>query len=168
MTNPVVRYSGQAILYALFAAFVGYFSSQPVYRHLEPDQGLLRLSFRHAGAFATDCRARSAEEIAKLQPQLRTQLDCPRERSPVRVKVDLDGRTLYDETFAPAGLRRDGAASGYRRLPIAVGEHRVKVEVNDDVRVKGFNHAGERQLAIGPGQVVLIDFIADQGGVLIK
>lgn len=168
MTDSLVRHGGQAILYALFAGFVGYFSTAPVYRHLEDDQGLLRLSFKHAGAFIADCRSRSAEELAKLPLQLRAQLDCPRERSPVRIKVDLDGQPLYDETFSPAGLRRDGAASGYRRMAIGAGEHRLKVQVNDDARVAGFNHDGERVLTVKPGQVVLIDFIADQGGVLIR
>lgn len=166
MTDTVFRYSGQAILYALFAVFVGYFSSLPVYRHLEPDQGLLRLSFRHAGAISADCRTRSAQELAKLPPQLRAQLDCPRERSPVRVKIELDGRPLYDETFVPAGLRRDGAASGYRRTPIDAGAHRLRVQVNDDVRVQGFNHEGERRLTVAPGQVVLVDFVGNQ--VVIK
>lgn len=168
MTHAWLRYGGQGVLYVLFAAFIGYFSTAPVYRHLAPDQGLLRLSFRHPGQFITDCRARSAEELARLPPQLRAQMDCPRERSPVHVRVELDGKLLYDETFQPAGLRRDGAASGYRRLPIAAGDHRLRVQFNDDVRVKGFNHEGERRLTVVPGQVVLIDFIPDQGGVVIR
>ncbi|MCL4184856.1 MAG: hypothetical protein KJ011_15560 [Burkholderiaceae bacterium] len=168
MGNALVRYGGQGFLYLLFAAFIGYFSTAPAYQHLEPDQGLLRLSFRHPGQFITDCRERSPEELAKLPRQLRAQMDCPRERSPVHVRVELDGKSLYDETFAPAGLRRDGAASGYHRLPIPAGEHRLRVQVNEDARVKGFTHEGERQLMVAPGQVVLIDFIADQGGVVIR
>ena len=53
-------------------------------------------------------------------------------------------------------------------MPIPVGEHEVRVQVNDDVRVKGFNHEGERRVEVKPGQVVLIDFVADQGGVVIR
>ena len=163
-----LRYGGQAVLYAAFAVFVGYFSAAPAYQHLGPDEALLRLTFRHPGAIVSDCRQRSAEELAKLPPHLRAEQDCPRERSPVRVRVQLDGSLLYEDTFAPSGLRRDGAASGYYRLPIPAGEHHLKVQVNDDVRVDGFNHIGERSITLAPGQVVLIDFIADQGGVLIK
>ncbi|HQY27861.1 MAG TPA: hypothetical protein PK956_03230 [Burkholderiaceae bacterium] len=168
MAGKLLRYGGQGILYLLFAAFIGYFSTAPAYQHLAPNEGLLRLSFRHPGEFATDCRQRTAEELAKLPPQLRAQMDCPRERSPVHVRVELDGQVLYDERFQPAGLRRDGAASGYHRLPIPAGEHRLRVQVNDNARVKGFTHEGERQLTIAPGQVVLIDFIADMGGVVIR
>ena len=138
MANAALRYGGQGILYLLFAAFIGYFSTAPAYQHLAPDHALLRLSFRHPGQFITDCRARSAEELAKLPPQLRAQMDCPRERSPVHVRVELDG------------------------------EHALRVQFNDDARVKGPTHVGDRRLAVVPGQVVLIDFIADQGGVVIR
>lgn len=166
--GTVVRYAGKAVLYALFAGFVGWFSSSPPYRHLADDEGLLRLSFKHPGQYVADCRARSAEELAKLPPQLRATMDCPRERSPVRVSVQLDGAPLYDEVFAPAGLRRDGAASGYRRLSIPAGEHRLLVQVNDDARVQGFTHERAETVRIRPGQVVLIDFVADRGGVVIR
>ena len=168
MGEKILRGGGQLVLYLLFAAFIGWFSVAPTYRHLEPDQALLRLSFRHPGQIASDCRIRTPEELAKMPPQLRAESDCPRERSPVHVRVELDGKLLYDEAFAPAGLRRDGASSGYRRLPIAAGDHHLRVQVNDDVRVKGFNHQGERSLRLEPGQVVLIDFIADKGGVIIR
>lgn len=166
--RTVVKVVGQGFLYALFAGFVGWFATSPAYRHLDDDQALLRLSFKHPGQFVADCRARSAEELAKMPPQLRAQMDCPRERSPVRVRVQLDGAPLYDEVFQPAGLRRDGASSGYRRLPIAAGEHSLVVQVNDDARVEGFTHEHEARVQFKPGQVVLIDFIADKGGVVIR
>lgn len=163
-----LQYVGRAILYALFGAFVVYFSTSPTYRHLQPDEGLLRLSFRHPGKVAADCRARSPEELAKMPPQLRAQMDCPRERSPVKVRVELDGNLLFDETYQAAGLQKDGAASGYFRMPIPVGEHRVSVQFNDDVRVDGPTFTGERSIAVQPGQVVLIDLAPDRGGVVIR
>lgn len=166
--ESVLRYVGQAILYALFGGFVVYFSTAPEYRHLESDQGLLRLSFRHPGKTVADCRERTPEELAKMPPQLRAQSDCPRERSPVKVRVELDGKLLFTETYAPAGLRQDGAASGYFRMPIPAGEHEVRVQFNDDVRVEGYNYQGERRLDVRPGQVVLIDLAPDRGGVLIR
>jgi hypothetical protein len=168
MNTPLLRWAGQAMCYGLFAAFVGWFATSPVYHHLQPDQALLRLSFRHPGQFVTDCRQRSAEELAKLPPQLRAQMDCPRQRSAVHVRLELDGATLVDERFAPAGLKKDGAASGYRRLPIAAGEHRLRVQFNDDERSKGFVHEVEQRLLVKPGQVVLVDFVPELGGVVIR
>ena len=166
--GKVLRYAGQAALFALFAVFIGYFSTAPRYRHLPEDAALLRLSFKHPGKITADCRQRSAEELAKMPAQLRTQADCPRERSPVRVRVEFDGGTLIEDTFSPSGLSRDGAAAGYRRVPIAAGEHRVRVQFNDDVRVPGYNFEREQTITAVPGQVILIDFNAERGGILIK
>ncbi len=42
------------------------------------------------------------------------------------------------------------------------------MQLNDDARVAGFNHEGARQLTVVPGQVVLVDFIPEQGGVVIR
>ena len=164
----VLRYAGQVALYALFALFIGYFSTAPRYRQLPPDTALLRLSFKHPGKITVECRQRSAEELAKMPAQLRTQADCPRERSPVRVRVEFDGSPLIDDTFSPSGLSRDGAAAGYRRVPITAGEHRLKVQFNDDVRVAGFNYVREQKISAVPGQVVLIDFNVERGGILIQ
>lgn len=168
MADLALRYGGQAVLYLLFAAFIGYFSTSPAYQHLAPDHALLRVSFRAPGQPVAECRPRSAEELAKMPPQLRAQVECPRERSPVHMRVELDGKMLFDEAFAPAGLRRDGAASGHHRLPIPAGEHLVRVQVNDNVRVKGFTYEGEQRVKLAPGDVVLIDFLPDHGGVVIR
>lgn len=168
MLSRIARYAAQAVLYGLFALVIGYFTTSPRYRHLAPDEALLRLSFNHPGKPVGDCRRRTEEELAKMPPQLRQPLDCPRERSPVRVRVEMDGNEIVDATFPASGLSRDGAATGYRRIPIIAGEHRFKVQVNDDVRVTGFDYAGERAMRVAAGQVVLIDFVADKGGVVIR
>jgi len=166
--DTLLRYAGQAALYALFAAAVGYFSTSPRYQHLPPDQALLRLSFSHSAKLKADCRRRTDAELAKLPANMRAPLDCPRERSPVVVSVELDGTELVHETFAPSGLSRDGASTGYRRLPIAAGRHQVRARFNDDARVSGFNYERDRIVDAAAGQVVLIDFAAERGGVLIR
>jgi hypothetical protein len=143
---------------------VGYFTS-PRY---QPAAGetLLRLSPAIRGQ--ADCRRRTPEELAKLPANMRAPLDCPRERSPVIVRLELDGAELVHEAFAPSGLSRDGASTGYRRVPIAAGRHRVRVQFNDDVRVSGFNYERDRVIDAAAGQVVLIDFAPERGGVMIR
>jgi hypothetical protein len=166
--RDVGRLLAQALLYAAFAAVVGYFSTSPSYRLLEDDEALLRLSVQHPGRPIGDCRQRTPEELAKLPPQMRAPLDCPRERSPVKVRVELDGRTVIDAVFAPAGLRRDGASVGYRRLPIRAGRHLLRVQLNDDGRRSDFPYERVATLDVQPGQVVLLDFNPAKGGVLIR
>jgi hypothetical protein len=167
MPEPL-RYLAQGVLYAAFAAAVGYFSTSPPYRQLGDDEALLRLSLLHPGKPRGDCRQRTAEELAKMPPQMRAPLDCPRERSPVVVRVELDGEAVIDESFVPAGLNRDGASAGYRRLPIPAGRHTVRARLNDDVRNPGFPYERSAELEVKPGQIVLIDFNPAQGGLLIR
>jgi hypothetical protein len=163
-----LRYLGQAVAYALFALAIGVFATWPGYRLLERDQALLRLSFSHAGKVSTECRQRSPEELAKMQPQMRTPLDCQRERSPVQVRLVLDGQVLVDQAYPPAGLARDGASSGYWRAPIAAGAHSLQVTLRDDVRPGAPVYERSASLDVRPGQLVLIDFKPDQGGVVIR
>ena len=166
--TQVLRFLAQALLYVPFMVLIGYFSTGPAYRHLDPGEALVRLSFSHAGSRLGECRQRTPEELAKLPPNMRAPLDCPRERSPVSARVELDGAELVHETFAPSGLSRDGASTGYRRVPIAAGRHRVRAQFNDDVRASGFSYEGDRVIDAPAGQVVLIDFAPERGGVLIR
>ena len=45
MSEPL-RWLGQAVTYALFIAFVGYFSNSPTYRHLPEGMATIKLSVR--------------------------------------------------------------------------------------------------------------------------
>jgi len=98
---------GQAVLYGLFALFIGVFSHWPRYQALPPGQAVLKVSFIHHGQRVAPCRPYSAEELAKLPPNMRTPLKCERERVPVAIEVDLDGATVYPcpraSTASPCG-----------------------------------------------------------------
>ena len=68
--RTVARYVAQALLYAAFAAVIGYFSTSPAYVHLPQGDALLKVSLTHAGVRKNACRERSAEELAKLAPNM--------------------------------------------------------------------------------------------------
>jgi hypothetical protein len=167
MARPI-SWIGQALLYGLFALIIGYFSSSPPYRHLPADQALIKLSFSHEGKLVSACRQRSAEELAKLAPNMRAPMDCPRGRSPVRVEIDLDGTPVYRHVAQPSGLSKDGASTVYHRIPVHAGEHRVAIRLNDDVRATGFNHRREEQVSLKPGKVLVIDFNQEAGGITLQ
>ena len=86
MVKPVAII-GQIVLYGAFAAFIGYFSTNPIYRQIPDDVALVKLSMSHLGS--RECRKRSAEELAKLPPNMRAPLDCPRGRSDTRIVLEL-------------------------------------------------------------------------------
>ena len=167
MRSPLAI-AGQVVLYAAFAAFIAFFSTHPQYRNLEPDQALIKLSFSHAGQLAQECRKRSAEELAKLSPNMRAPMECPRERSPVSVELELDGKTLAHRSAPPSGLSRDGASILYERFAVPAGKHEVSVKFNDSVRVKAFNYSREEHVELRPGQVLVVDFNPEKGGILIQ
>ena len=159
---------GQAVLYGLFALFIGVFSHWPPYQHLAPDQALVKLSLVHTGKPVGECRQRTPEELAKLPPNMRKALDCPRERSPVTVELDIDGAPAVRTTAAPSGLSRDGASAIYHRLPVAAGERSIEVRLRDDVRTQGFTHSLQQRVTLAPAQVLVIDFDVEKGGMTLR
>jgi hypothetical protein len=165
--NRALRYGLQAVLYGAFAATLGYLSTSPAFEPLPPGHALIRLSLNHAGNRKFACRTRSPEELAKLAPNMRSTQDCPRERAPVRVQVDLDGRRVADIVALPAGLSRDGASVAYRRLPVPAGTHRLRVSFADDT-AGTFDRVREEDVRLEPGRVLVIDFEPGKGGIILR
>lgn len=166
--SKVASTLGQGVLYLLFAAFIGAFSMRPAYHPLPEGHALLKLSMSHAGALKSDCRKRSAEELAKLSPNMRVGIECPRERSPLDIALWLDGRLIHAETAQPSGLSRDGAATVYRRLVVPAGAHHLVVRMKDDARHPDAAHHYDGTLTLSPGQVVVIDFDSERKEVVVS
>jgi hypothetical protein len=162
-----MRYGLQAILYGAFAATLGYFSTAPAFEPLPPGHALIRVSLNHAGQRKAACRTRSPEELARLAPNMRSAEDCPRERAPVLVKVELDGVSVADIVATPAGLSRDGASVAYKRIPVAAGTHRLRVALADDA-AGTFGRVREEEVRLEPGRVLVIDFEPGKGEILFR
>lgn len=167
MTNAMPRSPmkllGQVALYAAFAAFLGYFSTSPAYRLRGDHSAIVKLSFSHPAQLRQACRERTEAELAKLAPNMRTKKDCPRERSDVVVELEMDGKLLYSITTPPTGLRKDGAATVYRRLEIPAGPHRFAARLADTAD-GAFQYARDINLDMTPGQVLIVDFVTSAGG----
>lgn len=160
--NTTTRFLGQAVLYGAFALAIGYFSTSPAYTHLAPGQALLKLSFSHGAQRVGECRDRSDAELAKLAPNMRIRQDCPRERAPVIVELEVDGVGLYRESLPPSGLSRDGPASAYRRFVVPAGTHRLSARLSDNAKGE-FNYRGEKTVTLAPAQIVVVEFHAPAG-----
>jgi len=158
-----LRFVAQLALYAPLMAILAYFSTEPRFSVVAPDGALLRVSFIHTTQRKEACRERSAEELAKLAPNMRAALDCPRERSSLLVELELDGRVVLSREVRPAGLRRDGNAAVYQRMPLPAGRHRIVARLRD--RADGdFNYMKDETVQLAAGRVLVIDFNASQGG----
>ena len=166
--SKFVRYPIQALLYALFALVVGYFSTSPRYHLLKEGEGLLRLSLQHPGKLLVECRQRSAEELAKMPPNMRKAEKCERERSPVSIEVDIDGKTVLAHTSPPSGLSRDGASTLYQRLNVSAGQHQIAVRFKDNQKSEQFTSQIDETVTLKPAQVLVIDYSTDKGGIVLQ
>jgi hypothetical protein len=165
--NPWLSYPLQALCYAAFVAVVGYFSTSPPYEHLPAGQALVKLSFQHAGQRKAPCRERTPEELAKLAPNMRAAQVCERERVPLDVAIEMDGKPLFSMVAPPTGLAHDGAATVYRRVAVPAGEHRFVAKLKD-APSGDYGYVAERKIALDAGRVLVIDFDAKEGGWVFR
>ena len=161
--NRVATWIGQGLLYGLFAVIIGVLSHWPAYSPLAPGQALVKVSFIHEGQRVAPCRALTAEELAKLPPNMRAPMQCGRERSPVTIELDVDGATVYRQVAAPSGLSRDGASAVYHRVQVAAGRHRIAVRLKDRAGPGPFTSTREATVILRPAQVLVIDFDPQRG-----
>lgn len=166
--NGIARWLGQIVLYGCFAAFIGTFSHWPPYQALAADQAVIKISVTHVGKPVGECRRLSQEELDKLPPNMRFPEQCPRERSPLSMAVELDGRSVLERVAPATGVHRDSAASIYERINVPVGEHRIAVRLNDDVKPGAESYEREAVVDLRPGQVLVIDFDATKGGITLQ
>lgn len=167
MVKPVALLA-QGLAYAAFAAVVGLLSFAPSWSPLQEGHAVIKLSFAHTGQRKVECRVLRQDEIAALPPNMRRPSDCPRERLPVAVELELDGRTLFSRTLRPSGMWQDGASHVYQRFPVRAGHYRLAVRLRDSARSEGYDHQRRFDLDIVPGQNVVIDFQPQKGGFILR
>src|SRR5690606_37520348 len=128
------------------------------YQPLPEDAAEIKVSLRRAGQLVGECRELPPEELARLPANMRAPLQCPRERSPLVVQVDVNGRRAIDTVLEPQGLHADGRATLYRRLQGPAGPVEVEIRMKDDVRESGFSHHGRFRGVLEPGRALIVDF----------
>ncbi|MCK9514791.1 MAG: hypothetical protein WCZ18_00030 [Ottowia sp.] len=159
---------GQFVLYGLYGLVIAVFSQWPAYQPLAADQAQIKVSVARLGQPVGECRRLTDEELAKLPPNMRDPVQCPRERSPLTMEVDVDGHRVLDRVAQPGGLSKDGASAIYERLTVPAGEQHIHVRFNDDVRPGAKTWEREAVINLAPGQVLVIDFDAEKGGILFE
>jgi len=165
--TKILRYALQAVNYTLFMAVVWYFSTRPAYQQLEKDQAVITLSFTHATKLREACRKRSQEELMKLAPNMRLPNDCPRARSPMALELYLDEKLITKAVVEPTGIHRDQGVNLFERIKVVVGEHRLRIWMNDNVNIKEPTYNFEKTISLKPEQQLLVDFDAGSGGFFI-
>ena len=164
MSSRVFRAMAQITLYSVFGLVVATFAVAPSYERVTPDSAVVKLSFSHAGERREPCRTLSPEELAALAANMRSGVDCPRERVPVVVELEIDGERVHHASLQPSGLASDGPSSIYERFDVPAGPHRIRVRLRDSRRESGFDHEGTTDVHLSPRQSFVIDFRSELGG----
>ena len=165
--NRVLNWTGQALLYGGFALVVGVFSRWPSYHPLAQNEAQIKVSFIHHGARLAECRPYTAEELAKLAPNMRAPMKCARARAPARRRLGIDGGAVDAHTATPSGFSRDGASTVYQRLNVPAGEHRITVRMKDNMKSTDFPYVRDSIVTLQPAQVMVIDFNPDKGEIVL-
>lgn len=166
--TATLRYIGQAGVLALFAVFIGYFAAGPAYTAFPADRALIKLSFSHGGGPISECRRLTAEELAKLPPNMRRPTQCPRERVPLLIELVVDDQVLFNGVRPPTGLSGDGPSRVYERFVVTPGAHRLVVRLRDTGRINGFDHEYATEVMLRAQQSLAIDFRPETGGFMLR
>jgi hypothetical protein len=163
-----LRKCGQlAVIAALFAG-VAAFADWPVYRQTPRGTAIVMLSFVHGADRRADCRRLTPEEIAKLPPNMRRPLDCPRGRRPLYVELDVGDQVAYRASLPPTGIAGDGPSRVYQRFVLPVGSYDLAVRMRDTPRTDGFDHERKDRITLEPDQMLVVDFKSEPAGFVIR
>lgn len=163
-----LRLVGQFIVIAALFAGVVVLSDWPTYAQIPNGSGIVTLTFVHGADRKGECRRLTPEEIAKLPPNMRKVLDCPRGRRPIYVELDVDGRSVYRASLPPAGIAGDGPSRVYQRFVLPAGNHELAVRMRDTARTEGFDHERRDSVTLSPDQMLVIDFRPENGSFIFR
>jgi hypothetical protein len=148
--------------------FAASFSNGPTYRQISEGSGVVKLSFAHSANRSGDCRRRTPEELAKLPPNMRNPMDCPRGRRSLATELMIDGNIVFSAELPPSGLSRDGPSQVYRRFVVPSGVHTIIARLRDTPRTSGYDHELKETVNLGAGQSMAIDFRPELGGFILR
>jgi coenzyme F420-reducing hydrogenase delta subunit/Pyruvate/2-oxoacid:ferredoxin oxidoreductase delta subunit len=125
----------------------------------------LVLSFKHAGRLEGRSREVPPEELAKLPVHMRQPQIVERSRSPVRLRVRVDGVEIHLRAYAPSGIWQDGNSIGLHRFRLAPGRHRVEVQLGETTDPDEWTHATAADVESVEGRRAVLTFDRDEGFV---
>jgi hypothetical protein len=161
----IARLVGFVILLGAVAWGLGVFSAFPLPLSGSED-AVLTIAFKHVAAFEREAPAPSREELEKLPRHMRPQSP---ERSRVGKRVDsvlrveLDGRRLFEKTYRPSGLRHDGPTFAYEELALPAGRHRLAATLTEGSGEHSRRWRVDAEVEIGRRQVLLMEWSEEAG-----
>ncbi|MFQ5569760.1 MAG: hydrogenase iron-sulfur subunit [Rhodothermales bacterium] len=152
-----VRYAVVAAIVLVLAGLTFGLSDAP-YVSPPVTQGELVVSFKHAGE-VIETNGDEAADQADLLPHMRRTVKVERVRSPVRMKIIVDGEEVVHRAYEPGGLFDDGNSIAVETIPVSEGNHRVQVQIGDtaDPEEWTFIEAKTVSFTVAERRVILFD-----------
>jgi hypothetical protein len=164
----MIRYIGQFVTYAAFAAGIGLFSVWPDYRMLAEDEALVSVTFSHAAKRIGECHELTQAELNDLPPNMRKPKSCPRERHATYLELRADDVVILSTTLLPSGLWNDGKANIYSRTSVKAATYQLFVGMNDSGSTELFDYELGVAVDIRPGQNLVVGFDSLNKSFVIK
>lgn len=136
--------------------------SQLPYRTADSTAPELVVSFVHQGE-TVGSKKMSQEEMDKLLPHMRAQVNLIRERVPVRLRVQVDGETRHDEAYQPKGISKDGPSMAIVRLPVKAGSHQIILQLADTTDTNLWTRTWNHQVNFHDNRVSVVIFDTKNG-----
>jgi hypothetical protein len=162
------RQTGQFVVIVLLFSAVSAFANWPIYRQIPEGSAVVLLTFVHGADRKAACRTRSPEEMAKLAPNMRRAMDCPRGRRSIYVELDLAGKNIFHADLPPTGIAGDGHSRVYQRFVVPAGQYEIAVRMRDTPRSEGFDHERTETVALVREQMFVVDFRSESGEFIFR
>lgn len=136
----------------------------------EDAHALVRLTWKIRGERVEECREPTEEELAERPPHMRRERVCEGRVAPYALSVEIDGRTVVTDTVRGAGAREDRPIVVLREIPVAPGEHTVRIRFE----ALGEEDAGEDALSLeetvrlGSREVAVVTWDPDRRSLVAR
>ena len=132
-----------------------------------PEEALLRLSWKMRGEVVQACRKPTPEELERLPVHMRNPDACEGGSSPYRLRVEVDGGGRADRVVQAPGIRQDRPIVVLEEIPVEAGRHRLRVvfEPTDSAAVTAPSVL-DRIVELAPREVLLVTRDAETGGLI--
>ena len=163
-----LRQTVQFVVIVLLFSAVSAFANWPIYRQIPEGSAVVLLTFVHGADRKAACRTRSPEEMAKLAPNMRRTMDCPRGRRSIYVELDLAGKNIFHADLPPTGIAGDGHSRIYQRFVVPAGQYEIAARMRDTPRTEGFDHEHTETVTLVREQMFVVDFRSESGEFVFR
>jgi hypothetical protein len=154
----VSRWASMGLFWAALILVVGYLSIYPTLQVVADEDTEIKLVIRSSGKLLGECVEVGSEALAKLSPNMRRPIVCPREKSDLTARLTVNGTVYFERSIAPSGIHHDGVIAAFTTLRLPAGPVTLQVSIKDDQRHDGWTHQLERQVSLRPDRILTVHF----------